>query len=107
MLRMYCWLSDKRTKDEEIDLQHYLNYRAIVLFGAFAGQRPQSTTARLSVAQFRNVVGHEQPVLDILPNQDKIRMQHYCPLHPHVVEAVTPLLDGRLDNELMLSSCNS
>ena len=85
----------------DIDREHYLNYRAIVLFGSFSGQRPQATVARLTVGQFRNAVGHEKPVLDILPEQDKIRMQHYCALHPQVVEAVAPLLDGRRDNELM------
>jgi hypothetical protein len=26
-------------------------------------------------------------------------MQHYCPLHPQVVDAVAPLLDGREDDE--------
>jgi hypothetical protein len=26
-------------------------------------------------------------------------MQHYCPLHPQVVDAVAPLLDGRDDDE--------
>ena len=37
-----------------INTHHYLNYRPIVLFGAFTGQRPQTTVARLSVGQFRN-----------------------------------------------------
>ena len=85
----------------EIGKNHYMNYRAIVLFAAFTGQRPQATIARLSVRQFRNAVSQEKPVLDILPEQDKIRMQHYCPLHPQVVEALLPLLDGRRDNELI------
>jgi hypothetical protein len=85
----------------EIDNDHYLNFRAIVLFGAFTGQRPQATIARLSVGQFRKAVSQEKPVLDILPDQDKIRMQHYCPLHPQVVAAIVPLLDGRLDDEPM------
>ena len=30
-------------EEEEIDDNHYLNHRAIVLFGAFTGQRPQAT----------------------------------------------------------------
>jgi hypothetical protein len=34
-------------------------------------------------------------VLDELPQQNKIRMQHYVALHPSVVDAVTPFLDGR------------
>jgi hypothetical protein len=42
----------------------------------------------------------EKPVIDVLPSQDKIRMQHYCPLHPQVVEAILPTLDGRPDDAL-------
>ena len=29
--------------------------------------------------------------------------QHYCPLHPQVVEAVAPLLGGRLDDDPMFN----
>lgn len=36
-------------QNDEIDGDHCLHYRAIVLFGAFTGQRPQATTARLTV----------------------------------------------------------
>ena len=88
-------------EEEEIDHHHYLSYRAIVLLGAFTGQRPQATIARLLVGQFRNAIGLEKPVLDILPEQDKIRMQHYCPLHPYVVEVMAPLLCELSDEELM------
>ena len=42
----------------------------------------------------------DKPVVDILPWQDKIRMQHYCPLHPQIVEAILPVLDGRPDDAL-------
>jgi integrase len=77
-------------EEEEIDNHHNLNYRAIVLFGAFTGQRPQATIMQLSVGQFRDALRLQKPVLDILPDQDKIRMQHYCPLHPRVLEAITP-----------------
>ena len=82
-------------EDGEIGRDCYLNYRALALFGAFTGQRPQATIARLLIGQFRKAVSQRKPVLDILPEQDKIRMQHYCPLHPQVVEAMVPLLDGR------------
>jgi len=80
-----------------IDPYHYLNYKAIVLFGAFTGQRPLATTARLTVRQFKEAMKLDRPVLDVLPEQDKIRMQHYCPLHPRVVEAVLPLLERSED----------
>jgi hypothetical protein len=83
----------------DIDSEHYLNYTALVLFGVFTGQRPLATIARLTVKQFKEAVNIKKPVLDVLPEQDKIRMQHYCPLHPQVVEAMWPLLDGRSDDE--------
>jgi hypothetical protein len=70
----------------------------MVLFGALTGQRPLATIARLTVGQFREAVKMDKPVVDVLPWQDKIRMQHYCPLHPQVVEAMLPVLVGRQDN---------
>ncbi len=82
-----------------IDASHYHNYNALVLFGAFTGQRPLATIARLRVGQFEEAVKMQKPFVDILPEQDKIRMQHYCPLHPQVVEAILPVLDSRRDSE--------
>jgi hypothetical protein len=88
----------KAYQNEEIDERHYLNCKAIVLFGAFTGQRPQATVARLTVGQFRDAVSQEKPALDILPDRDKIRMSHYCPLNSQALEVVAPLLDGRPDD---------
>jgi integrase len=90
-------------QNEQIDDCHYQNYRAMVLFGAFTGQRPQSTTARLTVGQSRAAVSQKKPVIDVLPEQDKIRMQHYCPLHPQLVDALLPLQRGRRDDEPMFN----
>ncbi|MGZ4906867.1 MAG: hypothetical protein ACXV5T_09100 [Halobacteriota archaeon] len=85
----------------EVDRDLCLNYRAIVLFGAFTGQRPQATTARLRVGQFRAAVANTKPVIDVVSEQDKIRFQHYCPLHPQVVDAVKLVLGDRADDELI------
>lgn len=82
-----------------IDHYHYLNYKAIVLFGAFTGQRPLVTIARLTVRQFEDAMKMEKPVVDVLPEQDKIRFQHYCPLHPQIVETIMPVLEGRRHSE--------
>jgi len=84
----------------DLDTYHYLNYKAMVLFGAFTAQRPLATIARLTVGQLREAVAMKRPVVDVLPWQDKIRMQHYCPLHPQVVGAILPLLDSRQDDAL-------
>ncbi|MGZ4924671.1 MAG: hypothetical protein ACXV5H_12085 [Halobacteriota archaeon] len=81
----------------EIDTDHYLNYTALVVFGAFTGQRPLATIARLTAGQFREAVANEKPVFDVFPSQDKIRMQHYVPLHPQVVKAMIPVLGDQPD----------
>jgi integrase len=90
---------DRAFDAARIDAFHYNNYKAIVLFGAFTGQRPLATISKLTVGQFRNIVKMRKPVVDILPWQDKIKMQHYCPLHSQVVEAMAPVLDDRRDDE--------
>jgi len=86
---------------KEIDTYHYLNYKAMVLFGAFTGQRPLATIARLTVGQLREAITTEKSVVNVLPSQDKIRMQHYCPLHPQVIEAILPILKDRRADELV------
>ena len=83
----------------EIDLHHFNHCKALVLFSALAGQRPRATIDKITVQQFKEAIQGKKPVLDILPEQDKIRMEHYCPLHPQVVENVAPLLVRRPDNE--------
>ncbi|MGZ4944175.1 MAG: hypothetical protein ACXV6K_07845 [Halobacteriota archaeon] len=47
---------ERSYQNGEIGQEHYLNYRAIVLFGAYTGQRSQATIARLTVGQFRAAV---------------------------------------------------
>jgi hypothetical protein len=86
---------DEANKNAEFTARQRQNYKALVLFGAYTGQRPLATIRKLTVGQFRAALRHDPSVLDVLPQQDKIRMQHYVPLHPCVVDAVTPLLDGR------------
>jgi hypothetical protein len=83
----------------DIDTYHCLNYKAMVFFGAFTRQRPLATIARLTVGQFNEALKLEKPVVDVLPQQDKIRMQHYCPLQLQVMDAILPILAGRRANE--------
>jgi len=84
-----------KLKNAEFTARQRQNYKALVLFGAYTGQRPYATIRKLTVGQFRRALQRDPPVLDVLAQQDKIRMQHYVQLHPCVVEAVTPLLEGR------------
>jgi len=87
--------------NNEIDHNQSLQFTALVLFGAYTGQRSYSTIKQLIVGQFKAALYNEKPVLHIQSHQDEIRMAHYCPLHPQVVEAILPLVNDRTDNELM------
>jgi hypothetical protein len=55
---------------------------------------------KLTVGQFREALKADKPVLEVESSQDKVRMSHYVPLHPRVLEALEPLLAGRNDDEL-------
>jgi hypothetical protein len=60
-----------------------------------------ATMMKLTVGQFRQALRMEKPVVHVKASQDKIRMEHYVPLHPEVVKSLQPVLDGRADDELM------
>ncbi|MGZ4861933.1 MAG: hypothetical protein ACXV2E_04015 [Halobacteriota archaeon] len=76
-------------------------YIAFTLFASYTGQRSVSTIARLRVGQFRDALQMEKPTVLVEANQDKVRYAHWVPLVPQLVEALTPLADGRDDNGLM------
>jgi len=56
---------------------------------------------KLTVGQFKDALQSDKPVIHVESQQDKIGMAHYVPVHPQVVEAANPLLDGRKDNKYM------
>lgn len=62
-----------------------------------------ATTAQLTVGQFRDAIKHKKTVIHVKASQDKIRYEHYVPLHPVVIDAITPLLRGRVKNDKMFS----
>jgi len=96
-----------RYKRGELDEQHYVAYNALIVFVAFTGQRPYATISRITAGQFEEALKFRssKPTLDISADQDKIRMAHYVPLHPRIIEAVEPLLDGKKGDELMFPLC--
>jgi integrase len=57
-------------------------YAAFVIFAAYTGQRSNAAISKLMVEQFREAVQLEKPVIHVKALQDKIRMEHYVPLHP-------------------------
>jgi hypothetical protein len=93
----------KAERGGKISPERSAQYSALVLFGAYTGQRSEATTAKLTVGQFRTTLAADKPVLQVESSQDKVRMSHYVPLHPCVVEALKPLLVGRKDDELMFT----
>ncbi|MGZ4848727.1 MAG: hypothetical protein ACXVI1_11240 [Halobacteriota archaeon] len=86
-----------------LNKRQYCNFTGLVLFGAFTGQRPYATIRKLTVGQFRRALTETPPVLEVLAEQDKIRMQHYVPLHSQVIEAVLPLVEKRRDEKAMFT----
>jgi integrase len=67
------------------------NYRAFTLLASYTGLRP-STIQRLTVGQFRAALNEEKPVLHVLAEQEKNRVEHYVPLHPVVIDAISEVL---------------
>ena len=89
----------KVTKDGLISSHKFQQYMAFVLFGAFSGQRSLATISKLTVGQFREALQSDKPCIEVQSSQDKIKMQHYVPLHLQVIQALQPLLNGRNDDE--------
>ncbi len=95
----------KRAYDEgRINKHRYHHYTAFVIFGVFTGQRSESTIAQLTVGQFRDALRMDKPVLRVEHYQDKIRLGHEVPLHPCVIKAIRPLLEGRQDSDKAFES---
>lgn len=67
------------------------NYRAFALLASYTGLRP-STIQRLTVGQFRTALNEEKPILHVLAEQEKNRVEHYVPLHPSVVGAISEVI---------------
>jgi integrase len=86
-------------KDGLISTYRAKQYTAFILLGAFTGQRSLSTIAKLTVGQFREALQSKPPIVEVQSSQDKIKMQHYVPLHPQVIQAIEPLLDDNRDDK--------
>jgi len=96
-------LAHIKTAESEgrLNTYHAQQYAAFILFAAYTGQRSNATISKLMVEQFREAVQLEKPIIRVKASQDKIRMEHYVPLHPQIVKVLKLLLDGRADDELM------
>lgn len=83
----------------DIDSERAAQYSALVIFGAFTGQRSEATISKLTTGQFKEALGSEKPVIRVETLQDKIKMEHYVPLHPQVTTAVQTILGDRKNDE--------
>jgi hypothetical protein len=84
-----------------VDEEHARQFEGIMLFGALTGQRPYSTIKQLRVEQFWEALKLDKRVVHVEPAQDKIRMEHYVPLHPQLARVMEIMCDDREANELM------
>ncbi len=75
-----------------------LNYKTFTLFLAYTGQRPE-TAARITVKQVRDALKQDPPVLTVKASQDKIRLEHYVPLHPVIIPFLQKIIEKRKDTE--------
>jgi len=94
----YIRTAHNEARISQLRAQHYV---AFILFGAYTGQRSMATMMKLTVGQVRQALQLEKPVVHVQVSQDKIRMEHYVPLHPEVVRVLQPLVDDRADDELL------
>ncbi|MGZ4951777.1 MAG: hypothetical protein ACXV5K_12190 [Halobacteriota archaeon] len=92
---------DKEEKEGAISSHRAQQCSAFVVFDAYTGQRSLATMSELTVGQFREALRSDKPCIEVKSSQDKIKMQHYVPLHQQVIQAIQPLLEGRSDDELM------
>jgi hypothetical protein len=86
-------------KDGRLDYRRALDFVCQAIFGAYTGQRSKSTIARLRVDQFQEALKPKYPVILVEAQQDKIRMEHYVPLHPAMIPFIKALMkikDGRM-----------
>jgi integrase len=76
------------------------NFKTTLLFLAYTGQRV-ITVSRLTVKQVKDALTKTPNVLTVEANQDKIRLQHYVPLHPVLIPLLKDLTEGKQDGDLV------
>ncbi len=77
-----------------------LNFQTAILFLSYSGQRA-ITTSRLTVGQFKTALAQNPPVLKVEALQDKIRMEHYVPLHPVLIPLIKKIIEAKTDKDLV------
>jgi integrase len=86
--------------DNTLSDERRLNFQTLLLFLSYSGQRTV-TASRLTVSQFKEALSRNPNVLTVEARQDKIRLQHYVPLHPMLIELIQSLLANKLDSVVL------
>jgi hypothetical protein len=85
-------------KDATISEEKKLNYQSLILFLSYSGQRTV-TVSRLTTKQFSEALNQNPPVLTVEAEQDKIRLQHYVPIHPVLMPFIKKVIIGKSDSD--------
>jgi len=86
--------------DSELTDVKRLNYQSLILFLSYSGQRT-ITASRLTVSQFKTALERDPHVLTVDAEQDKIRLQHYVPLHPVLIPIIEKIITGKNEDDLV------
>jgi len=92
----------EKIRHARLSIEEKKKYQALILFLAYSGQRVV-TTSRLNVGQFRFALKFNPPVLTVEAHQDKIRLQHYVPLHSQLTPTLNAMIVNRKDSETMFN----
>ena len=84
--------------DQNLSYESMMNYLGFTLFGAYTGQRVEATISKITVAQLRAALDSTPSILRINPDQDKIRMEHYVPIHPDLHHILAKMIENRSDD---------
>jgi len=76
----------KAYEDGSLDEYRYQHYTAFILFGAYTGTEEYGYYLKINSWAINSALGSEKPVLLVKSSQDKIRMEHYVPIHPGIVD---------------------
>jgi integrase len=93
---------EKINRSRALTPNRKLRHMAFLLFLAFSGQRPYAAD-RITAGQFRKALSQNPPVLKVEARQDKIKMEHWVPIHPVLVPYLTKLIDKLKDDEKVFS----
>jgi hypothetical protein len=83
---------------QHLSYESMVNYLGITLFGAYTGQRVEATISKITVAQLRTALDSSPSILHVNPIQDKIRMEHYVPIHPDLHQILAKMIENKADD---------